>query len=471
MSVGAIGRRDQPSATEWLRRLGHGECSSRELTEHYVRRAEDVNSELNALVGFEPELALIDAEHADKRRAAGDAAALLGLPITIKDALDVRGLVSTGGSYARAGHRPATDAAVVDRVRRAGAVILGKTNVPEYSWSFETDNAIYGRTNNPFDLDRTPGGSSGGEGALLGADASPLGIGTDGGGSIRVPAHFCGICGLRPSAGRVPETGIWPPSRASGMMDMYAVGPMGRCVADLALALEVIEGPDWMDPYVRHTPGGDWRGVKFPDLRVATFTHDGLAVPSAATCEAVAAAAAALERAGARVSNTAPAGLAGATQLFFKTMAADGGAQARHDIAPANGKHHPQLAALLDDVAPLAVDAGGFFELQREIFAFRARVRTFLTEYPLLICPVCAERAPEHGLWRRAPLDSGVYNMFNYTAIFSLAGVPVVVVPAGEDEHLPIGVQVVAQVDCEHLALAAAGVIEAELGGFARFQR
>ena len=172
------------------------------------------------------------------------------MPITIKDSLDAAGLPATCGSVVRAHHIAEGDATVVPRLRAAGAIVVAKLNVPEYQWRYETDHALRGRTLNPLDLDRTPGGSTGGEAALLGADASLVGIGSDGGGSIRVPAHFCGSVGLRPTAGLVPETGIWPPSRATGMIDRVFVGPMTRYVENVWPILRVIAGPDDIDPFV-----------------------------------------------------------------------------------------------------------------------------------------------------------------------------------------------------------------------------
>src|SRR5262249_27335092 len=194
----------QHSARGWLERLADGECSSRELVEHYFERIDAVNGRLNAVVSEDREAALAAADRADRHRREGLQASLLGLPVTGKDALEVRGLVSAGGSYAREGFVPTSDATVVARLRAGGAVILGKTNVPEYCWSIETDNAIYGRTSNPLDEERTPGGSSGGEAAILGADASPVGIGSGGGGPIPRPAPYCRILRLPPPARPVP---------------------------------------------------------------------------------------------------------------------------------------------------------------------------------------------------------------------------------------------------------------------------
>lgn len=455
----------EPSALEWLRRLDRSELSAYELVERTLARL-DAAASLNALVARDDEGALRAADAADRARRDGDRRPLLGLPLTIKDSLAVAGLPAASGSWARAGHLPDADATVVARVRAAGAIVVGKTNVPEYTWSYETDNAVFGRTVNPFDADRTSGGSSGGEGALLGADASVVGIGTDGGGSIRVPSHYCGTAGLRPTAGLVPETGAWPPTRDTGMLDMGCVGPMARYVEDLALLLPVLAGRDDVDPFVQGVSPGDVDGVSIAGLRVGFYVEDGVHPVSAATSGAVRAAAAALERSGCVVEEARPPELGEATDLFFALMAADGGAKARDDTS-APGGHVEQFAVLLDSLRPLALDAAGFFELARRMFRFRARLRAFVAAYDLVLCPVTAGPAPPHGC---VPGDETLiesYLAFNYTHAFSLAGLPVAVVRVASERGLPLGLQVAAGAFRDHVALAGAAALERSLGGFA----
>jgi Asp-tRNA(Asn)/Glu-tRNA(Gln) amidotransferase A subunit family amidase len=456
----------EPSAREWLRRLADGELSARELVRRVLDRL-DSASGLNALVARDDEAALRAAEAADGARRAGDTRPLLGLPLTIKDSIAVARLPAASGSWARAGHVPEADATVVARVRTAGAVVVGKTNVPEYTWSYETENAVFGRTVNPFDPARTCGGSSGGEGALLGADVSIAGIGTDGGGSIRVPSHYCGTAGLRPTAGLVPETGVWPPTRDTGMLDMSCVGPMARYVDDLALLLPVLAGRDDVDPFVQGVAPPEPTTAELGGLRVGFYAHDGVYPVSAATAAAVEAAAAALERCGCAVEEALPPDLAEATDLFFAVMAADGGQKAREDTAAAEGRHVEQFARLLEGLRPLALDAAGFFALTRRLYALRAAVRAFVGSYDVVVCPVTAGPAPPHGCvpGDETPIES--YLAFNYTHAFSLAGLPVAVVRAGTDRGLPLGVQVVAGAFRDDVALAAAAALERELGGFA----
>jgi Asp-tRNA(Asn)/Glu-tRNA(Gln) amidotransferase A subunit family amidase len=455
----------EPSAVEWLRRLEARELSARELSAHYLERIEAVNDAVNAVTAHDPTALLKQADDADRARARGDRRPLLGLPVTVKDSLATTDLPTTGGSLARVGHRPARDATVVSRLRAAGALILAKTNVPEYCWSFECRNLVHGVTVNPHDPERTCGGSSGGEGAIQAADASPVGIGTDGGGSIRVPSHYCGVVGLRPTTGVVPETGHWPATRGTGCLDTTCVGPMGRFVADLELLLGVIAGPDWVDPYavpVRLEPAPP-SGVR--GLRVAAYAFDGRSPVTGATRDAVANAAGALADAGCVIVEAAPAGVEDATELFFSMMAADGGAAARRDLAPAGGRIEPALARLLDELSSKALSADEYFAVLRRAFALRARVRGFFDGFAAAVCPVTAGPAPRHGHWPGETAGASSFEAFNYTHTYSLAGLPVAVVPAGEDEAMPIGVQIVCAPYREHVALALAREVELRLGG------
>ncbi|MDW5597878.1 amidase family protein, partial [Conexibacter stalactiti] len=410
---------------------------------------------------------------------------------------------------ARAGAAAATrDATTVARLRAAGAIPLLKTNVPELCSSFETDNVVHGLTRNPLDLDRTPGGSSGGEGALLGADASIAGLGTDGGGSIRVPSHYCGTVGLRPTTGRTAETGLWPPTRAAGTLDFTCVGPMARHVEDLGLLLAVLAGADGIDPYAVDVPLRDWRAVDPTALRVA-FYDDHPAVPATTpgTRAAVRAAVEAFARAGCEVEQIAPPVAPGgrsATELFFAAAGADGGAGMRAAVAGA-GRHHWQFQALLDAAAGApgadrgagdadrgsldtnrgasdtnrgAADtdrgapgttAGAYFALLREIHAFRAQVRATAAAYDVVISPVVAGPAPLHGTPPAgiAQEDYLHYAAFEYVHVNAVAGLPSAAVPVAREAGLPLAVQVAAPAFRDDLALAAAALLEAELGGFA----
>ena len=382
--------------------------------------------------------------------------------MTIKDSIDVRGLPCTGGSLARAEHRPKEDATVVRRLREAGAIVLAKTNVPEYSSAYETDNLVHGRTLHPDDPERTPGGSSGGEAALAGADATPLGIGTDGGGSLRVPAHYCGVIGMRPTIGRVPDTGIWPNTRASGYMDLFCVGPMVRYARDLALVMPVISGPDGIDPHAVPAPLRDPAEVDVSRLRVGWFADDPRLDVTPGTRAALDHAVDVLRDRGARCMKLAAPWHEDPTELFFACVVADGGEQLRADVNGAGGRHHQLMKDLMADIAGRGLSASMWFKVQRRVYRLRAAVRAMAGAVDVLLCPVVAGPAPRHGEPPGGlPLESyGEYRAFDYVHLFALAGLPAASVPAGSEDGLPIGVQVAAGPFREDLVMAAAQAIE-----------
>lgn len=463
MEVAGAATAAEPSARDWLRSLAAGECSARELTERTIGRIEAVNGALNAAVAIEPELSLAAAEEADRRRAEGDTSPLLGLPITVKDSLDAAGFPTGYGSFAAPQGPAPSDATAIGRLRRQGAVVVAKTNVPEASSAAETDNARFGRTNNPWDVERTPGGSSGGEAALLGADASIVGVGVDGGCSIRLPSHNCGTVGIRPTAGRVPETGLRPGTRASGMLDMACVGPMARRVEDLQLLLPVMSGADGIDPFAPPLPPPAEAPADL-ELRVGHYATDPLTTPTEATRRAVLAAAAAIGAA----EEVEPPDLGAATEIVFEAIGADGGAHIKRAIAGAGGRHAPAFAELVENLPDTARPAAEAFDALARLFELRAVIRAFAAGWDVLVCPVMPGPAARHG---ETPAEGGGpgaagYDWLNFASPFSVAGLPVAVVRAGEEAGLPIGVQIVANPFREDLALLAAARVEAALGGF-----
>ncbi len=275
----------QPAAAQ-AAAIRQGEISSEQLADSSLERIREVNPQLNAVVQLVAEQALDDARQADDEQKHGHLrGSLHGVPMTIKDSFDTAGVVTTWGMSSRIAHRPAEDAAVVARLKLAGAILLGKTNTPELTLSYSTQNPIYGRTNNPYAVDRSPGGSSGGAAAIVAAGGSAFDIGSDTGGSIRLPAHFCGICGIRPTSGRVPRTGhAIPPG---GPLDaLTQVGPLARSVEDLALILPIIAGPDGVDTWTQPVPLGSMEGIPLPGRRVAYFSDNGICTPAAEVREA-----------------------------------------------------------------------------------------------------------------------------------------------------------------------------------------
>lgn len=452
------------SATAIARAIRRREVSAEAVVDRHLRRIAAVDPSLGAVVHLTAEPARAQAGAADAALALGEPCGPLhGVPFTVKDAFDTAGTVSTAGTRGRAAHIPVEDATGVARLRAAGAILLGKTNLPELSFGFETDNLIHGRANNPYDLSRTPGGSSGGEAAVIAAGGSALGLGSDSGGSLRIPAHFCGIAALKPTAGRVPRTGHYPP--ALGITGpLWHVGPMARFVEDLALVLPVIAGPDWRDTAVVPAPLGDPDVMDLASLRGAWYTDTGLVRPTADTAEAVRAAAQCLGNAGAGMDEARPAGLERVLEFTTALWAADGGAAVRDWLrlaGTAESDTHAMLRGTLDAMRGAAPPAAAAFAKLAELDAYRSSLLAFMQHYDLIVCPVFSTPAVPHGT-----VDNHLAAV-SYAAVHNLTGWPAVVVRADTaPDGLPIGVQVVARPWREDVALAAARHIEAALGGW-----
>jgi len=453
------------SATALARAIRAKEVSSEEVVNAYLQRIDEVNPKLNAVVQVTADTARVQAREADAALARGDIKGPLhGVPITIKDSFETTGVISTGGTKGRASFVPKQDASVVARMRAAGAILLGKTNLPELALLPETNNLVYGQTNNPYDLSRTPGGSSGGEGAIIAAGGSPLGIGSDSGGSIRIPAHFCGIAGIKPTTGRVPTTGQFPPRSSGRQETLWGVGPLARFVEDLMLALPIISGVDWRDPVVVPMPLGDPRAVAIKNLRVAFYTDYGEVLPTLETAEAVRTTAKALSDAGMVVEEAQPEVIEQSASIWFRLVAGDGGTWCQELLkAVGTTETHPFLQRVLELMAPHAMSTTEFCAVLIELDAFRSKMLSFMENYDLIICPVVACPALPHG----TVADNAAF--FHYPMTDNLTGWPVAVVRGGTSpEGLPIGVQIVARPWREDVALAAAQCIETALGGWQR---
>ncbi len=419
------------SAGELLARLRTREVSAAEAVAACRERIAAVNPRINAVVQLAPD-APAQAEQADADLAQGIVhGPLHGLPFSAKDVFDVAGIISAVGLEHRRGFVPTFDATVVARMKAAGAILVAKSNCPPGGGGGDTENVIYGRTLNPYDLNCTPGGSSGGEAALIAAGGSPLGLGSDSGGSIRLPAHYCGVAGIKPTAGRVPNTGAY--DHPGGLTDPRTqVGLLARTVADLALALPVICGPDDFDGGVIPMPLGDAHAVLLQDLKVAYFLQDGSAPVTGETAQTVGAAAQALSRAGATLEERLPA-------QFVRDARAI--TEAWWGLESLRGQDVVELLNAWD--------------------GYRTRLLQFIQPYAALLCPVDAHPAP--------PFRKRDPKRFDYTLPFSLLGWPVVTVRAGVSKAgMPIGVQIAARPWRDDVALALALAVERELGGWKR---
>jgi amidase len=415
-----------------------------------------VNGQLNAVFQIQRDAALGRAAEADEALGRGEVwGPLHGVPMTIKDSLDTAGVITTGGTQGRATFVPERDATVVARLKEAGAILLGKTNTPEFTLSFETSNLVYGMTHNPYDVSRSPGGSSGGAAAIVAAGGSPFDIGSDYGGSIRLPSHFCGLAGIKPSAGRVPRTGhIYP---FGGVQDSFQqIGPLARSVDDLAMLLDIIRGPDGVDPGLAPLIWGDVDDVELSGLRVSFHTDNGIATPTPETQSIVRAAAGSLEGVVAEVVEATPGPLVRTMDLFGMYLW-DGGAAVRR-LAAAAGTTELSLAERPFVLGPDDLDA-----MVKSWYDYRSDMHGFMADYDAIVCPVNAGPAPLHG----PEMDD--LTRFSYTISYNLTGWPGAVVRGGTSpEGMPIGVQIVTRPGREDVALRLAKHVEQELGGYQR---
>jgi amidase len=457
-----LGSISEASATGLARAIRTKQISAVEAVDRLLERIEAVNPKLNAVVQLRADAARAEARAADQALARGTVRGPLhGVPMTIKDSLDTAGLSTTGGTKGRATFVPAEDATVVKRLKAAGAILLGKTNTPELTLSFETNNLVYGRTNNPYDVTRTPGGSSGGAAAIVASGGVPFDLGSDTGGSIRVPSHFCGTAGIRPTTGRVPRTGHIVGS--DGLLQSYTqIGPMARRVEDLMLLLPIIAGPDNRDPHVSPAPLGDPRAVSVSTLRVAFFTDNGLARPTDAIQAAVRQSAEAASKLGCPVTEAKLEGTAEALDAMNGLWVADGEAWIRRLLARAGtAEVGPELAGELRTAKPIAAErVTALAERQDQL---RTSMLGFWDRFDLLLSPVCAAVAMPHGGTAAREAQS----FFSYTQIFNFTGWPAAVVRVSSSpEGLPIGVQVVGPPWREDRVLAMAFELERALGGW-----
>jgi amidase len=458
----------QASATELARAIRDGSLSSVEAVEAYLQRIDALNSRFNAIVQLDAEGAIAAAQRADKQLAAGaKPGALHGVPITIKDSLDTTGMVSTAGTLGRAQFVPPADATVVARLRAAGAIVLGKTNTPELTLSLETDNLVYGRTVNPYDVTRSPGGSSGGAAAAIAAGLSPLDVGSDTGASVRYPAHCCGIAGLKPTHGRVPRTGHIV-SFAGVTESLTTLGPLARRVEDLDLALRIIAGPDAYDPFIAPAPLGDPGAIGLRGLRTAVYTEAGPVAASDETVTAIGSATDALRGAGVTIQTKSPPRLTEALDIFFALFAGDGGEGLRGFLDMlGTTEPSPQLNAALEIMKPRSMSTAQYQGLIVNLDLWRSELLAFMDQYDVLLCPVCAHPAPKSLTTWETIDDVLPPKLFAYTAPYNLTGWPVAVVRIGTAAgDLPIGVQIVAKPWREDVALAVAKHLENALGGF-----
>jgi len=456
------------STVEMSRQVRGREMSAVELADAHLAKIERLNPKLNAYVQVDPERVRQRAQEAEAALMSGQVLGPLhGVPISIKSSIEVAGMKCEAGTRLRAGFVATHDAPLVERLRRAGAIILGVTNTPELLMAWETDNLLYGRTNSPWDLKRTPGGSSGGESAAIAAGMSAGGVGSDGGGSIRVPAHFCGICGLKPTPGRIPSTGHFPPSGGPFAL-LGVVGPMARTVADLKILFEVMQGPDDGDSCAAPVPLRWPKDDELKRLRIGYFEDDGRTPVDPEIRKAVRTAAEALSRTGVQVEPFRPEGLEEARLLWKKFFVKTGGMLIGPMFAGREQDAGQMLKEFLEwSVAEPSLSGQAVIDAWIRRDTLRASFLEQMRKYPLLLCPPAAIPAFRHGerSWTIDGKTVEYLDAWSYTEWFNLLGNPAAVVPVSQSsEGLPIGVQLVGRPWEEEQVLSLAAVLERELG-------
>jgi Asp-tRNA(Asn)/Glu-tRNA(Gln) amidotransferase A subunit family amidase len=460
------------SASQIAEQVRTRKVSPVEVVKAHLACIEKLNPKINAFVQLDAQRALMQARDAETAVTQNlTLGHLHGVPISIKSSIDVAGMRCEAGTKLRAGYVASGDAPLVTRLRNAGAIILGVTNTPELLMAWETDNLLYGRTNNPWDLSRTAGGSSGGEAAAIASGCSAGGVGSDGGGSIRVPAHFCGICGLKATPGRIPATGHYP--RSVGPFTLLGVvGPMARTVADLKLLFEAMQGPDLGDPAAAPVPVR-WRSsAELKKIRVGYFEDDGRTPVTSETRVAVRQAAEALCRSGFEVEPFRPEGLDEARELWWKFFGVAGGML----LGPLTSGREAELSPTLKEFnswvsAEDPHTAQTLLDTWIETDLLRMQIFEQMEKFPVLLCPVASIPAFRHG--ERSWLVEGktvqYLDAWSYCEWFNLLGMPAGVVPVTRSAAgLPVGVQVVARPWEEESVMAILQVIEETRGAWKR---
>ncbi|MEO6804294.1 MAG: amidase [Granulicella sp.] len=438
------------SAVEQLRLLRNNDISPLELADEHIRRIERMNPLLNAIVDFDPEKIRSQARSVK----AGE---LAGLPITIKSSISVEGYLCEVGSLLRQGDVAKQDAVAVASLRAAGAIILGTTNCPEFLMAYETDNLLHGRTNNPWALDRTAGGSSGGEAAAISAGLSAGGLGSDSGGSVREPAHFTGICAIKPTSGRISSVGHLPPC-IGPFSTLGAIGPMARTIADVELLFRIVS------PF-------NYRPVTMHDakrIHIGYLEDDGIAPVTMETRQAIRNAVGVLKQQGFDVREYRPPSLEAARKLWDIFFVQCGAMFYEAEIADRICELSPifrEFLATAESRNPLT--ATTLLQAWAEMDIVRGRLIAEMDEFPLMLTPVCSVPAFLHG--ERAWIIDGkpvsYLDAMRYTQWFNLLGAPAAVVPVGASTSgLPIGIQIAGKPFYDEAVLTVASAVEAAFG-------
>lgn len=457
------------SATALSQQIRQRTTTSTRVLETLKDHIACVNPQINALVQADFERAMVDAARLDQLAEQGKyLGPLHGVPFTVKDTYSTAGIVTTMGTLGMQHFVPERDATFIQRLKAAGAILIGKTNVPEFGVAVETDNLVYGPTRNPYDLSHTPGGSSGGEAALIASGGSMFGIGSDLAGSLRIPAHYCGVASIRPTIGRVACSNDLKPLGFRDGVDamLTADGPIARYVQDLYPILRIISGPDGVDPHVYDVPLHDPASVDVTQLRIGYFIDNGVYAPSSSVSTAVEGLVSQLSETLSSPEESHPSFMANALPILQGIMVAARGLDKIETLLNQCRTEQPSNL-LLGCLANIRQNHHANTDLTQVLTQwdqYRSELTQYFYPFDALICPVLPFTAVtlQTSLW-----DSDLYPALSYCVGFSLHPCPVVTVRIGEDEGgLPIGVQVIAKPWREDIALALATYIEQRSGAW-----
>lgn len=468
------------TASEMLAALDARQVSARELVQLHRERYAQINGDINALVTPYFDQAAIVAAEADARRDRGEQAALLGLPLTIKDAIHVAGLPTTGGITEPAQALAKDDALIVRRLKNAGATILGKTNTPVGNGDWQSNNPIFGRSRNPWNLDKTPGGSTGGGAAAVAAGLSPLEFGSDIGGSIRVPAAFCGLYGHKPSSTLVPRSGHFPSLNTPNPGQLMGVqGPLARSAADLRLAMDVIRGPEALEAkgWQLHLPAP--RQEKLSDFRVGVLQLPDWLEIDEEILQAQEQLIAQLAQAGTKIVPVAANAFKDFSRYYENYLVMlqciVGGALDKEQRQRAGEKLRAKGDRFMDAVADgLLASAGKYMKLLEVAEAYKARWESLFTEVDVVLSPANMVNAFAHDdtyLYDRELMINGrsvSYAMQSFLpSLATMAGLPATAIPVGRaSDGLPIGLQVIGAYMEDYNTIHFAELVEQAFGGF-----
>jgi Asp-tRNA(Asn)/Glu-tRNA(Gln) amidotransferase A subunit family amidase len=452
------------SAVDQLAMISARKLSPLELAEEHILQIKRLNPQLNAIIDFDEQRIRQQALALDKAQPTGP---LHGLPITIKASIAVAGHRCETGSLLNRGHIPGEDAVIVARARQAGAVILGTTNCPEFLMAYETDNLLYGRTANPWDLTRTAGGSSGGESAAIAAGLSACGFGSDGGGSVREPAHFTGICALKPTPGRIPGTGHLPPCVGPFAL-LGAIGPMARTISDVSLLFRILSGHYDADPIGAPAVLRSYASEDLKHIPIGFFEDDGITPVTPETRQAIQDAVRSLRAQGFRVEPFHPRALEQARKLWWKYFVRCGAMLLKPLYTGKDSRLSPiftEFLSIAHQDPPLTGDE--LLTAWAEADTLRAILLEEMRDHPILLTPVCAVPAFRHGerKWTIEGHPVAYLDAMRYTQWFNLLGAPAAVVPVGRSpEGLPIGVQIAGRPWHDEAVLDIAAAVERDFG-------